>query len=147
MVKIVKYDTELAIDILRWYQARHIDAVVDAGFHSFSYPEYPYLVSDNIYICALCETELGGNTFQHLVLHETLEYEKTMERVKCITKGCTPFMGHYSCVNPQPVTILELRQSAHNELLKSYPDYLEVLPEIQRIHMKHFKYYQKEAFG
>jgi hypothetical protein len=146
VVKVVRYDTDLAIDILRWYQARHIDAVVDAGFHSYSYPEYPYLVSDNIYICALCETELGGNTFQHLVLHETLEYEKTMERVKCMSKGCTECLSK-SYLASRAVGILDLRQDAHDELLRSYPDYEKVLPEIKRVHTKHYQYYQKEAFG
>ena len=134
MARIVEYGTNLAIDILRWYKSRGIDAVVDAGFHAFSYPEYQYVQKDAVYICELCEAELSDKAYPQLVVHEMLEYEITKERIRC--GGIT-----------DPEAILNIRARVHEELLRNYPEYNDVLPEIRRIHTQHFDYFKKEAFG
>jgi len=134
VARIVEYNTEMAIDILRWYKSKGIDAAVDAGFHPYSYPEYPYFSPDTIYICQLCDNELSDKALAQMTVHEMLEFEITHERVKC--EGTR-----------DPERILSIRAQVHEELLRRYPEYNEVLPEIRRVHGPHYQYFKKEAFG
>jgi len=148
VARIANFGTDLAIDILRWYKRSYpdLDVVVDAGFHMYSYPEYTWLEVDTLYLCSFCMAELKPETVTQLVMHESLEYEITKERYKCYTTGCKSVTGDlYS--DAGSVTILKIRAAAHSELLKSYPEYNQVLPEISRIHTQHFKYFLREAFG
>ena len=148
MARVVNFDSELALDILRWYKSKRpgVEVVVDAGFHMYSYPEYAYLEKDTLYVCALCEAELSKVSYDQLVMHESLEYEITKERVKCFSRGCAELMGR-GIREAGPPTILGIRAEAHEELLISYPEYKTVLPEISRVHSQHYQYFLKEAFG